>query len=218
MPAMPDPSAVDALRASPVAGLIRSARLIAILRRIEPPTRLLELVDALADDGVRVVEVTFDTPNAAENLVAARRRLDEAGRRDVAVGAGTIRTADALRAAIDAGAAFAVSPTLDLALVEQAIALGLPVIPGAYSPTEIDLAWRSGATFVKLFPASSLGAAHVREMRGPFPDIELIATGGVDGGSAVAFLSAGCVAVGIGGALARADQAARRALVAAVAA
>jgi 2-dehydro-3-deoxyphosphogluconate aldolase/(4S)-4-hydroxy-2-oxoglutarate aldolase len=217
MPAMPDPGAVDALRASPVAGLIRSTRLVAILRRIEPQDRLLDLVDALVGDGIRVVEVTFDAPNAARDLVAIRRRLDANARDDVVVGAGTIRTADALRVAVDAGAAFAVSPTLDLGLVEQSIALGLPVIPGAYSPTEIDLAWRGGATFVKLFPASSLGPAHVREMRGPFPDIEMIATGGIDADSAGAFLAAGCVAVGIGGALTTADAAERRALVAAVA-
>jgi 2-dehydro-3-deoxyphosphogluconate aldolase/(4S)-4-hydroxy-2-oxoglutarate aldolase len=213
---MPDPRAVDALRDSPVAGLIRTARLIAILRQIEPQTRLLDLVDALVGDGVLVMEVTFDSPNAADDLVAARRRLDEGGRGDVAVGAGTIRTADDLRAAVDAGAAFAVSPTLDLALVEQSIALGLPIIPGAYSPTEIDLAWQGGATFVKIFPASSLGPAHVREMRGPFPDIEVIATGGVDASSAAAFLRAGCVAVGVGSALTSADPAARRALIAAV--
>jgi 2-dehydro-3-deoxyphosphogluconate aldolase / (4S)-4-hydroxy-2-oxoglutarate aldolase len=217
MPAMPDPRAVDALRASPVADLIRSARLIAILRQIEPQTRLLDLVDALVGDGVRILEVTFDAPNAAEDLVALRQRLDEGGRGDVAVGAGTIRTTDALQAAVDAGAAFAVSPTLDLALVEGSIALGLPIIPGAYSPTEIDLAWQGGATFVKIFPASSLGPAHVREMRGPFPDIEVIATGGVDAGSAAAFLRAGCVAVGVGSALTNADPAARRALIAAVA-
>jgi 2-dehydro-3-deoxyphosphogluconate aldolase / (4S)-4-hydroxy-2-oxoglutarate aldolase len=216
MPAMPDPRAVDALRASPVAGLIRSTRLIAILRRIEPQDRLLDLVDALAGDGVRVLEVTFDAPSAAQDLVATRRRLAATGRDDVVLGAGTIRTADALRAAVDAGAAFAVSPTLDLGLVEQSIALGLPVIPGAYSPTEIDLAWRGGATFVKVFPASSLGPAHVREMRGPFPDIEMIATGGIDASSAGAFLAAGCVAVGIGGALTKADANERRALVAVV--
>lgn len=216
MPAMPDPRAVDALRASPVADLIRSARLIAILRGIEPQTRLLDLVDALVGDGVRILEVTFDAPSAAADLVAARRRLEEGGRGDVVVGAGTIRTTDALHAAIDVGAAFAVSPTLDLALVEEAIVLGLPVIPGAYSPSELDLAWQGGATFVKVFPASSLGPSHVREMRGPFPDIEMIATGGVDAGNAAAFLAAGCVAVGVGGALISADPTERRALIAAV--
>jgi 2-dehydro-3-deoxyphosphogluconate aldolase/(4S)-4-hydroxy-2-oxoglutarate aldolase len=90
------------------------------------------------------------------------------------------------------------------------------VIPGAYSPTEIAAAWSAGATFVKLFPASSLGPAHVRELRGPLPDIELIATGGVDAASAGAFLSAGCVAVGIGGALVNASPAERAAILEAV--
>jgi 2-dehydro-3-deoxyphosphogluconate aldolase/(4S)-4-hydroxy-2-oxoglutarate aldolase len=93
----------------------------------------------------------------------------------------------------------------------------VPVIPGAYSPTEIDLAWRRGATFVKLFPASSLGPTHVREMRGPFPDIELIATGGIDATNARSFLEAGCVAVGIGSAIVRAEPGERRALLASIA-
>jgi 2-dehydro-3-deoxyphosphogluconate aldolase/(4S)-4-hydroxy-2-oxoglutarate aldolase len=126
-----------------------------------------------------------------------------------------VRTLEALDQAADAGAGFIVGPTLDQAVVEGALRHGLPVIPGAYSPTEIAQAWDGGATFVKLFPASSLGPAHVRELRGPFPDIELIATGGVDAASASAFLDAGCVAVGVGSALVRAATGERRAIVAA---
>jgi 2-dehydro-3-deoxyphosphogluconate aldolase/(4S)-4-hydroxy-2-oxoglutarate aldolase len=209
------PDAVAALRHSPVADLIRSTRLIAILRRIEPQARLLELIASLAADGVRVFEVTFDTPSAADDLVAARDRLAALGRADAVVGAGTVRTLEALDQAADAGAAFVVGPALDPAVVDRALGRGLPVIPGAYSPTEIALAWERGATFVKLFPASSLGPSHVREMRGPFPDIELIATGGIDAASARAFLDAGCVAVGVGSALVSGDAAERRAIVAA---
>jgi 2-dehydro-3-deoxyphosphogluconate aldolase/(4S)-4-hydroxy-2-oxoglutarate aldolase len=212
------PDAVAALRHSPAADLIRSRRLIAILRRIEPQARLLELVASLADDGVRVFEVTFDAPSAADDLVAVRGRLADLGRDHTIVGAGTIRTPEALGQAADAGAGFVVGPTLDPAIVVDAVGRGLPVIPGAYSPTEIALAWDLGATFVKLFPASSLGPAHVRELRGPFPDIELIATGGIDAGSARAFLEAGCVAVGVGSALVAADTDHRRAIVAATAA
>lgn len=212
------PDAVAALRHSPAADLIRSRRLIAILRRIEPQARLLELVASLADDGVRVFEVTFDAPSAADDLVAVRGRLADLGRDHAIVGAGTIRTPEALGQAADAGAGFVVGPTLDPAIVVDAVGRGLPVIPGAYSPTEIALAWDLGATFVKLFPASSLGPAHVRELRGPFPDIELIATGGIDAGSARAFLEAGCVAVGVGSALVAADTDHRRAIVAATAA
>lgn len=209
------PDAVTALRRSPVADLIRSRRLIAILRRIEPQERLLELVSWLADDGVEVFEVTFDAPRAAEDLVAVRDRLAALGRRDAVVGAGTVRTLEGIDQAAQAGAAFIVGPTLDPAVVEGALARGLPVIPGAYSPTEIARAWDTGATFVKLFPASSLGPAHVRELRGPFPRIELIATGGVDAASTGAFLEAGCVAVGVGSALIRATTTQRRAIVAA---
>jgi 2-dehydro-3-deoxyphosphogluconate aldolase/(4S)-4-hydroxy-2-oxoglutarate aldolase len=213
---MPAATAVASLRRSDVADLVRAARVIAILRRVDPQARLLDLVEGLAADGVRLFEITFDAPTAADDLVACRARLDAAGWREAVVGAGTVRTIGALEEAAAAGAAFAVGPTLDVGVVEQAVGLGVPAIPGAYSPTEIDLAWRSGATFVKLFPASSLGPSHVREMRGPFPDIELIATGGIDATNARSFLEAGCVAVGVGGALVRAEPAERRALLASI--
>ena len=214
---MPEASAVAALRRSAVADLVRSTRLIAILRRIEPQARLVELVAGMAADGVRVFEVTFDAPTAASDLVASRERLAAERVSDAIVGAGTIRSIASLEAAVDAGAAFGVGPTLDIEIVERALGLGLPVIPGAYSPTEVDHAWRAGATFVKLFPASSTGRAHVRELRGPLPEIELIATGGVDATTAREFLEAGCVAVGMGGALVRAEAIERRAIVASLA-
>jgi 2-dehydro-3-deoxyphosphogluconate aldolase/(4S)-4-hydroxy-2-oxoglutarate aldolase len=89
----------------------------------------------------------------------------------------------------------------------------VPVIPGAYSPTEIALAWDRGATFVKVFPVSSLGPSHIRELRGPLREIELIATGGVDATNVAAYLDAGCVAVGVGGALVNADRAGRQAII-----
>jgi 2-dehydro-3-deoxyphosphogluconate aldolase/(4S)-4-hydroxy-2-oxoglutarate aldolase len=210
-----DPTAIEGLRRSPVADLIRSRRLIAILRHVEPQARLLELVETLAADGVRIFEVIFDAPTSGDDLVAARERLVAAGHTDAIVGAGTVRTPEALDRAIDAGAAFVVGPTLDPAIVARSIDRGIPVVPGAYSPTEIAFAWDSGATFVKVFPASSLGPAHVREIRGPLPDIEMIATGGIDAGSAKDFLAAGCVAVGVGGALTKAGAADRRAIVSA---
>jgi 2-dehydro-3-deoxyphosphogluconate aldolase/(4S)-4-hydroxy-2-oxoglutarate aldolase len=202
------------LRSSAVASAIREHRLIAVLRRVEPRERLLALVDDLAADGLWVFEFTFDAPAAAGVLVAVRERLGGAG----IIGAGTIRTIDQLHAAFDAGAAFGVSPVLDPAILGAALDAGLPFIPGAYSPTEIDAAWRAGATFVKLFPGSSLGPVHVRELRGPLPEVETIVTGGVDASNAVAFLTAGAVAVGIGSAIGRMSSAERRALVAAVAA
>jgi 2-dehydro-3-deoxyphosphogluconate aldolase/(4S)-4-hydroxy-2-oxoglutarate aldolase len=203
----------SSLRASDVAASIRQRRLIAVLRRIEPRDPLLALVDELVEDGIGVFEITFDASSAAADLEAVRARVGTAGW----VGAGTIRTTDHVKAAIDAGAAFGVSPVLDYDVLVSALAAGLPFVPGAYSPTEIDAAWRAGATFVKLFPGSSLGPGHVRELRGPLPEVETIATGGVDASTAMAFLDAGAVAVGIGSALTRMSPADRSDLVAAIA-
>jgi 2-dehydro-3-deoxyphosphogluconate aldolase / (4S)-4-hydroxy-2-oxoglutarate aldolase len=205
-----DPERILALRRSAVAERIRRHRLIAILRRVEPQELLLDLAAELVADGVRVLEVTFDGASAAEDLVAVKQRLHGS---DVLVGAGTIVTRERMDAALRAGAEFLVAPTLDLAIVADAVDRGAPVIPGAYSPTEIALAWDSGATFVKVFPVSSLGPSHIRELRGPLPDIEMIATGGVDASNAAAYLEAGCVAVGVGGALVKADRAGRQAII-----
>ena len=176
-----------AMRSSAVASAIRDRRLIAVLRRIEPRDRLLDLASGLVADGITVLEITFDAPDAAADLAAVRVRLGDAA----IVGAGTIRTTDQLRAAVDAGAAFGVSPILDHDILAAALAAGLPFVPGAATPTEADAAWRAGATFVKLFPGSALGPSFVRELRGPLPEIETIVTGGVDGSNAPAFLEAG---------------------------
>jgi len=186
-----------------------------VLRRVEPRSRLVDLVGELADAGVRLFEVTFDGDDAGADLVAVRELVAAQGG---VVGAGTVRTAAQLEAAIAADAAFGVSPVFDPAIVEAALRAGLPFVPGASTPTEADAAWRSGATFVKLFPASSLGPTFVRELRGPLPEIETIVTGGVEISNATAFLEAGAVAVGVGSAMVRATPAQRRDLIAAIAA
>lgn len=218
-------AAVEVLRRGQVADAIRRYRLIVILRRVEPRERLVGLVEELAGAGARVFEVTFDAPSAADDLAALRERLavlpgrpDEPSSGPAAapflLGAGTLLTLEQLSAARAAGADFGVAPILDPDVVRAAVEAGFPFLPGAFTPTEIAAAWRAGATFVKLFPASVAGPAMIRELRGPLPEIELIPTGGVDASNAAAFLGAGAVAVGIGGALVRADARARRALVA----
>ena len=115
------------------------------------------------------------------------------------VGAGTVLSIEAAERAVDAGATFLVSPHLDVALVAWATAHGIPAFPGCATPTEVLAAWRAGAAAIKVFPASVLGPAFVRELRGPFPDIPLLPTGGVTVGSAPSFIAAGAVAVGMGG-------------------
>jgi 2-dehydro-3-deoxyphosphogluconate aldolase/(4S)-4-hydroxy-2-oxoglutarate aldolase len=115
------------------------------------------------------------------------------------VGAGTVLSLEAARRAIDAGATFIVMPHLDVEIVEWAARLDIPAFPGCATPTEILAAWRAGAAAVKAFPASSLGPGFVRELRGPFPDIPLLPTGGVTLESAPAFIAAGAIGVGMGG-------------------
>lgn len=204
----------DALRAGEVAEAIRLHRLIVILRRVEPRPRLLELVDDLAATGARVFEITFDAPSAADDLVEVRSHLDAREGGPYLVGAGTLISEAQLSLARSAGAEFGVSPLFDLPLVRRAIENGLPFVPGAFTPSEIAAAWATGATFVKLFPASAVGPQFVRELRGPLPEIQLIPTGGINGSNAAAFLEAGAVAVGIGSALTRTEAAARRTIVA----
>ncbi|HEX5823218.1 MAG TPA: bifunctional 4-hydroxy-2-oxoglutarate aldolase/2-dehydro-3-deoxy-phosphogluconate aldolase [Candidatus Limnocylindrales bacterium] len=210
--------AVTIARSSPVAVAIRASRLIVVLRRVTPRARLVALVEELAVAGARVFEVTFDGEDAAADLELVGDHLRRVGPADAWLGAGTIRTVDQVHRAVEAGATFGVSPVFDRPVLDAADRAGLPFVPGAYSPTEIDAAWRAGATFVKLFPGSSLGADHVRELRGPLPEIETIVTGGIDASNAVSFLAAGAVAVGIGSALVRATPDERRSLIAAIAA
>lgn len=195
-----------------MAALVRSKRLVIVLRRVSPRSRMLELVDELASAGARVFEITLDAPSAADDLRACRDALPTGGPDRCLVGAGTVRELGQLDAAYDAGADFGVSPVLNRKVVETAIAAGLPFVPGAYTPTEADQAWQAGATFVKLFPASSLGASHVRELRGPLAELQVIVTGGVDATNARGYLDAGAAAVGIGNAILTATPDERRSL------
>lgn len=205
----------EELRRSPIADLVRRHRLIVVLRRIDPLERLQALVDGLVEAGARIFEITMDGADAPAAISSIRGALVSRGDDRSLVGAGTVRTGGHLGAAIDAGADFAVSPVLDEALLAQALRRGLPFLPGALSPTEVDRAWRAGATFVKLFPASSVGPTHVRELRGPLGEIELVPTGGIDATSAAAYLAAGAAAVGIGSAIVSADAEGRQAVIAA---
>ncbi len=202
----------DRLRDGPVADAIRRHRLVVVLRRVQPRDALLALVDELRDAGARIFEITMDAPDAMDDLRAVRDQVGSDG----LIGAGTVLTATQLEQAHDVGAAFAVAPVLDLELVTAAVRGGLTFIPGAMTPTELHSAWSAGATFVKLFPASAVGPSFVREVRGPMPDVQLIPTGGVDATNAGTFLDAGAAAVGIGGAIVRADAVTRRQLVASI--
>ncbi len=203
----------DALRHGPVATAIRHHRLIAVLRGVPDRTALLGLVAELADAGARAFEITFDATNAEGDLVAVRERLADRADGPFLVGAGTVLRRGELEAARRAGADFGVASVLDTLLVATAVEEGLPFIPGAFTPTEIAVAWAAGATFVKLFPASAVGPSFVRELSRQMPDAALIPAGGLNAANAGLFLEAGATAVGIGSALTGGDGAARRAMI-----
>jgi 2-dehydro-3-deoxyphosphogluconate aldolase/(4S)-4-hydroxy-2-oxoglutarate aldolase len=171
---------------------IRSRRVVAVLRRVVEP---IDVVHALHDEGLDVFEITLESPGALETIDSLR---DEP---DLVVLAGTVRSRDEVKAAVEAGAQACVSPTLALDVVEACVAAGVPAIPGAMTPTEIETAWRLGVEMVKVFPAARLGPEFVCDLHGPLGDIPLLATGGVDTSNAVDFLRAGAAAVGVGSAL-----------------
>ena len=171
---------------------IRAERLVAVLRRVQD---LDAVVDALVAGGVRIVEVTLDSDDPLRTIERLRER------RDVTVLAGTVRTAQDAEAAAAAGAEACVAPALVPAMVERCHSLGIPAIPGALTPSELEAARALGAEVVKLFPASALGPRYLRDVLAPLAGAELIVTGGVDASNARAFVEAGAVAVGVGSAL-----------------
>lgn len=175
---------------------LREARVIAVLRA-DAPDAAVDAAVALAEAGVRAVELTFTTPGAAEALREARERLPA----DVLVGAGTIRDGAQLQASVDAGAEFLVTPHLDPSLLAEMLATGLLSLPGVYTPSEVGVALSAGAQVVKLFPANTAGPSHLKALRGPFPELQVVPTGGVGACDVQTWLDAGAVAVGAGGEL-----------------
>jgi 2-dehydro-3-deoxyphosphogluconate aldolase / (4S)-4-hydroxy-2-oxoglutarate aldolase len=175
---------------------ITETGVLAIARRQEPPA-IPAICDALIEGGIKAFELTLNAPEekSLEALAAAVRHAE---RSDLVIGAGTVLSIDSARRALDAGARFLVSPHLDTEVVAWAAGDGIPMLPGAATPTEVIAAWRAGAAAVKVFPASSLGPSFVHELRGPLPDIPLLPTGGVTIDNAAAFIDAGATAVGIG--------------------
>jgi 2-dehydro-3-deoxyphosphogluconate aldolase/(4S)-4-hydroxy-2-oxoglutarate aldolase len=158
----------------------------------------LGATSALLDGGIDIVEITMTVPGAVEVIREISRSFGER----VLVGAGTVLRMEDLDASVDAGAKFIVSPLLEPRIVSACIGSGIPVAAGALTPTEIQAAWSAGADIVKVFPCDSLGGpAYIRALRGPFPEIPLMPTGGVTLDNAQQYLDAGANALGVGGSL-----------------
>jgi 2-dehydro-3-deoxyphosphogluconate aldolase/(4S)-4-hydroxy-2-oxoglutarate aldolase len=169
--------------------VIRSG-IVAILRAPSADS-FAAIADVLVGAGITALEVTLTSRGAIEAIAGLRRQLPDS----VAMGAGTVLSLDDAKAAVDAGAAFLVSPVLDVELVGSS---PVPFYPGTRTPTEIFQAHRAGSPLVKLFPASGLGPAFLRDVRGPLPDIGIMPTGGIKVEHVADWLMAGAKAVGIG--------------------
>ncbi len=173
------------------------SRVAVAVVRLSDTRRALDAIRAIADGGVTAIELTMTTPGALDLLE------DLAGWRDadLLLGAGTVLDAEAARRAVGAGAAFVVSPVFVPGLIDEGHRLGVPVLAGAFTPTEIYAAHTAGADLVKVFPADTLGAAHVRGVLAPMPFLRLMPTGGVTPDNVGEWLRAGALAVGLGSSL-----------------
>jgi len=163
-------------------------------------------VEAVSDSGIPIAEVTMTTPGALDVISGLAHKRPE-----LIVGAGTVNDIETARRCLDAGAKFLTSPGLDIQVVEFAVKNQVVVLPGALTPSEIMAAWKAGADFVKVFPCSLLGGAgYIRALKSPFPNIPLIASGGVTQGNVADFILAGATGVGIGSDLINPEAVRRR--------
>ncbi|NUP73134.1 MAG: bifunctional 4-hydroxy-2-oxoglutarate aldolase/2-dehydro-3-deoxy-phosphogluconate aldolase [Sinomonas sp.] len=171
--------------------LLAADRTLAVVRAGSIPDAA-GLASALAQGGIRALELTFTTPDV---LTHVRRAADTASEHGAAVGVGTVLTADQARAAIDAGAQFLVTPGIRPEVARVATAAGVPISLGAMTPSEVAQALDLGSSVVKIFPARQVGPVFLKDLQGPYPGIKLLPSGGIDASNARSYLDAGALAV-----------------------
>jgi len=191
-------------RAETVAAL-EACGVVAVIR-LKDAGALGAVVDALATGGVHALEVTMTVPGAIELI----REISPTLPPDVVLGAGTVLDAETAQAAIEAGARYVVSPVFREEVLRVCHRFDVAALPGCFTPTEILEAWEAGADVVKVFPATALGPGYFRDLRGPFPNLRLMPTGGVSLANAGDWIRAGAVAIGVGTALVDAEAVAAR--------
>jgi 2-dehydro-3-deoxyphosphogluconate aldolase / (4S)-4-hydroxy-2-oxoglutarate aldolase len=173
-----------------------AGQVIAVLRTTHaseyPP-----VIESLLSGGVRFIELTLTTRDVFDLLPDIRRTFGDAAE----IGIGTVTTTGQAERSLDVGAQFLVTPTMNLDVVHAAVARGIPIIPGGLTPTELHAGWSAGATAVKVFPASTVGPDYIGQLRGPFPRMQLIPSGGVSIADAPRWIQAGALAVSLGGPL-----------------
>ncbi|PYV24333.1 MAG: 2-dehydro-3-deoxyphosphogluconate aldolase [Acidobacteria bacterium] len=178
-------------------GLIREVGLVPIVRAPSPEDAF-RAAEAIISGGIGVAEITMTVPNAIRVMERVAERYGD----KVLLGAGTILDPESCRAALLAGAEFIVTPSLDVRVIEMARRYSKPCFPGALTPTEVLTAWQAGADMVKIFPAGPVGGPkYIKALKGPFPQIDFIPTGGVNLETTPEFIKAGAAAVAVGGEL-----------------
>ncbi|SDF89629.1 2-dehydro-3-deoxyphosphogluconate aldolase / (4S)-4-hydroxy-2-oxoglutarate aldolase [Halorubrum xinjiangense] len=177
---------------------------VAVLRGV-PADQLIEIAEALREGGVTAVEITADTPDVADLIGEVAGSFDD----EVVVGTGTVLDSETARTTLMAGAEFVVSPSLHEDVIETCNRYGAVTAPGVMTPTEAVRGYEAGANFVKVFPAKTVGPAHLGAMKGPLGQIPMMPTGGVSPDNAADYIDAGAFAVGAGGALVDYDAAER---------
>jgi 2-dehydro-3-deoxyphosphogluconate aldolase/(4S)-4-hydroxy-2-oxoglutarate aldolase len=184
-----------AMTRSDVVRRIEVTGVVAVVRLADPGVGE-QVARALASGGVDAIEITMTVPHAADLIATLVAAMPSA-----LIGAGTVTDADTARAVIDAGAKFVVSPVYRPGVLDACHERGVASMPGCFSPTEILAAWDQGADVIKIFPATSLGPSFIKDLRGPFPSIKVMPTGGVSQQNAADWVRAGAVAIGVGSAL-----------------
>jgi len=174
--------------------VIEDSGIIAVIRA-EQADQAINIASAVSAGGIVAIEITLTVPDAFAVMEEVHKNL----RGRILLGAGTVLDAESARRAIRAGAEFLVSPMLNPDMVKLCKKHGKIAIPGAFTPTEIATAWRGGADIIKIFPASVGGPEMIKDLRGPFPQIKFLPTGGVTLENVAQFIKAGAVAVAVGG-------------------
>jgi len=166
--------------------------------RAESTDMARRAVAAILKGGISVLEITMTVPGAVGVIKELSAEIDP----EVIIGAGTVLDPQTAQSCIDAGAQFIVSPALNLETVALCGRLGIAVMPGVLTPTEVVTAWSAGADFVKVFPAGAVGgASYIKALKAPLPHVKIVPTGGVSLETAAAFIKAGAEALGVGGEL-----------------
>ena len=185
---------------SEIESSVRQGRIIAIIRGFAPDV-CLRLAEAYAKGGIRLVEVTFSqkAPETWKDTAAAIRAIRERFGGDMRVGAGTVLTEEQLTMCEESGGEYMITPNVNTGLIRECVRRGLVAMPGAMTPSEAVEAWEAGASFVKIFPAGSLGPGYVKAIRAPLSHIPFLAVGGIGPDNVADFMKVGCVGAGVGG-------------------